>query len=125
MSAPSLLGAALAAAGGRGAVLAAYDAQRGDEYRALYRFTAAGGANGAAAPARVEVVSAPALVPADTPPPSVPGLVRAGAANASAASLIRLRAVAGALVEVEAPDAWEPAYGRLAEAEARFRARHG
>ncbi|HYB43726.1 MAG TPA: tRNA (adenosine(37)-N6)-threonylcarbamoyltransferase complex dimerization subunit type 1 TsaB, partial [Candidatus Methylomirabilis sp.] len=67
-SAPSLLGAAFAAAGGRGTVLAAYDAQRGDEYRAVYRF-GTGDARGTAGPARVEVVSAPALVPADTPPP--------------------------------------------------------
>ena len=127
-AAPSLLGAALAASGGRGTVLVEYDAQRGDVYRAVYRFEvreAPASARGAPGPASVEVIAAPALAPGGAPPPAVPGLVRAGAAHASAAGLIRLVAVAGGLAAVETPDAWEPAYGRLAEAEARYRARHG
>lgn len=123
LSAPSLLGAALAASGGRGTVLVEYDAQRGDVYRAVYRFDAR--APGAAGAGRVETVAAPALAPGDAPPPPLPGLVRAGAAQASAAALIRLGDLTGGLAAIEAPDAWEPAYGRLAEAEARYRARHG
>lgn len=126
LAAPSLLGAAFAATGGRGTALAAYDAQRGDEYRALYRFTAerAAGAAGAARTV-VEVLAAPALVPGGAPAAPAPDLVRAGAAHASAAALVRLVDAAGGVVELAAPDAWEPAYGRLAEAEARLRARHG
>ncbi|HTT67930.1 MAG TPA: tRNA (adenosine(37)-N6)-threonylcarbamoyltransferase complex dimerization subunit type 1 TsaB [Gemmatimonadales bacterium] len=125
-SAPSLLGAALAASGGRGTVLVEYDAQRGDRYRAVYRFAdAPPDRRGVTGSARVEVLAAPTLVPGDAPPPSLPDLVRAGAAHASAACLIRLGAVAGGLAGIAAPDAWEPAYGRLAEAEARYRARHG
>jgi len=121
LSAPSLRGAALAASEGQpGTVLVEYDAQRGDVYRAVYRFDAR--APGAA---RVETVAAPALAPGDAPPPEVSGLVRAGAAQASAAALIRLGDVTGGLAAIETPDAWEPAYGRLAEAEARYRARHG
>ena len=117
LAAPSMLGAAFAASGGAGSVLVAYDALRGDVYRALYRFAA----GGKAAPA-VEVVSPPSLVPGDAPAPDAPGLRHAGAAHASAGALLRLRAVAGGLAVVEAPDRWEPAYGRLAEAEVRRRA---
>jgi tRNA threonylcarbamoyl adenosine modification protein YeaZ len=112
-SAPSLLGAALAASGGRGSVLVEYDALRGDVYRALYRF----------GPGAVEVVVPPERVPALTPLPGPPSVTRAAAQHASAAALIRLRGLEGAVVTVAAPDAWEPVYGRLAEAEARHRAR--
>lgn len=119
LAAPSLLGAALAASGGRigleGAltVLAEYDALRGDVYRARYRFGAAG----------VEVLDPPALAPRGAPPAG-PGILGAGAEHASAAALIRLGALPGALVTIADPDVWEPAYGRLAEAEARLRAAH-
>jgi tRNA threonylcarbamoyl adenosine modification protein YeaZ len=116
LAGPSLLGAALAACGGAGTVLVEFDALRGDVYRAVYRFA------GAPAP-RVEVLAAPALVPRDAPPPAFPGLRRAEAALASAASLIRLHAFAGGLSVVPDPDRWEPAYGRLAEAEVRRLAR--
>ncbi len=112
-AAPSLLGAALAASGGRGTVLAAYDALRGDVYRALYRF----------GPGAVEVVTPPERVAADAPEPAGPApLVRAGARHASAAALIRLLSCQGAVAPVAAPESWEPVYGRLAEAEARRRA---
>ena len=116
LAAPSMLGAAFAAGGGAGNVLVEYDALRGDVYRALYRFS-----RGERGPT-VEVASPPALAPAGSPPPDVPGRMLAGAAHASAAALVRLRAVAGGLAVVEEPDRWEPAYGRLAEAEVRRRA---
>jgi len=127
LAGPSLLGAALAACGGEGAVLAEYDALRGDVYRASYRFTGGRGApalRGTGEPSgAVEVLVAPALVPRDAPWSPYPGLVRADAGHASAASLLRLRSFAGGLAAIEAPDRWEPAYGRLAEAEVRYRAR--
>lgn len=136
LAGPSLLGAALAASGGEGTVLAEYDALRGDVYRAVYRFTAGdegeirghAAAAGHASPqgrdaAKVEVLVPPALVSRDVPPPAYPDLVRADAASASAASLLRLRGFAGGLEPIDAPDLWEPAYGRLAEAEVRYRSR--
>ena len=132
----SLLGAALAASGGEGTVLVEYDALRGDVYRAVYRFTPgderAIGGEGAAAgraasagrdAAGVDVLAPPSLVSRDVPPPTYPDLVRADAASASAAALLRLRDYAGGLARIDAPDTWEPAYGRLAEAEVRYRAR--
>ncbi len=114
-AAPSLLGAAFRASGGIGTVLAEYDALRGEVYRARYRF----------GPDEVVVLDAPALAPLGAPPPDGVPLVRAGAEHASAAALIGLAAVPGALATVHDPDAWEPAYGRLAEAEARKRAGRG
>jgi len=119
LAAPSMLGAAFAAVGGAGTVLVEYDALRGDVYRAAYRF---GPARDAAGVAALEVLDAPALVPREPPAPARAGLIRADAASASAGALIRLAGVAGALAAIEAPDRWEPSYGRLAEAEVRRRA---
>jgi tRNA threonylcarbamoyl adenosine modification protein YeaZ len=115
LAGPSLLGAARAAARGRGVALAEYDALRGDVYRAAYRFSEGG----------VEVLFAPALATAGSLVALPEGYVRATAADASASSLLRLLAVAGAVATVADPSAWEPAYGRPAEAEARYRARGG
>lgn len=127
VAAPSLLGAALRACEGRGeseaTVLVEYDALRGDVYRAVYRFGPAGPAGGGAgARERVDVLLAPALVRREAPAPVPEPLVRAGPAEASAGALVRLHRTRGALVPIASPDAWEPDYGRLAEAEARRRA---
>jgi len=116
LAAPSMLGAALAATGGAGTVLVEYDALRGDVYRAVYRFAAP------PAPGAVEIVEPPALVARAVPPPAHADRRAAGAEHASAAALIRLGGLAGGLHRVEDPDRWEPAYGRLAEAEVRRRA---
>ena len=136
LAGPSLLGAALGASGGKGTVLVEYDALRGDVYRAVYRFSAGpdraeGGRPavlGRASPAgrdaaTVEVLAPPALVSRDVPPPVFPDLAYADAGSASAASLLRLRVFGGGLEPIRAPDVWEPWYGRLAEAEVRYRAR--
>lgn len=112
LAAPSLLGAARAAAPDGSAILVAYDALRGDVFRAAYRFGAGG----------VEVLLAPELAPAHSPAPAVI-VLHAGEAAASAAALIRLVGVVGGARVVADPAPWEPAYGRLAEAEARLRAR--
>jgi tRNA threonylcarbamoyl adenosine modification protein YeaZ len=111
LAAPSLMGAARAAARGPEPVVVEYDALRGEVFRAVYRFDPA-----------VEVLAAPALAASDTPL-DLPGCTRATAADASAASLLALVGVAGGAAAVADPSAWEPAYGRLAEAEARHRAR--
>ncbi len=128
LAGPSLLGAALAACGGTGTVLAEYDALRGDVYRAVYRFTgrsgeAASAVSGEPAAGAVESLAAPALVSRNAPWPAYPALLRADSGYASAASLIRLRSFAGGLEAIDLPDRWEPVYGRLAEAEVRRRAR--
>jgi tRNA threonylcarbamoyl adenosine modification protein YeaZ len=112
LSAPSLLGAAWTAARGAGVALAEYDALRGDVYRAAYRF----------APGSVEVLLAPALAAAGSPVPLPAGYARATAEHASAAQLLRLVRLSGGAQAVAVPAAWEPAYGRPAEAEARYRA---
>ena len=115
IAAPSLLGAAWTAAQGAGVAVAEYDALRGDVYRAAYRITGR----------RVETLLAPAVVAAATPVALAPGYARATAEHASAASLLSLLRVEGAARPVADPAAWEPAYGRPAEAEARYRARGG
>jgi tRNA threonylcarbamoyl adenosine modification protein YeaZ len=111
LAAPSLMGAARAAARRSEPVVAEYDALRGEVFRAVYRF----------APA-VEVLAAPALVAAGSPT-GHPDATRATAADASAASLLTLIGVVGGAAAVADPSAWEPNYGRAAEAEARYRAR--
>lgn len=110
-TAPSLMGAARAAARGAESVVVEYDALRGEVFRAVYRFGPA-----------VEVLAAPALVASGAPLVHSAG-VRATAADASAASLLRLIGVPGGATLVAEPSAWEPSYGRPAEAEVRFRAR--
>jgi len=117
MAAPSLLGAAAAAAKAAGGatgldVEVRYDALRGECYRAVYRVGRSG----------VEVVEAPGLAPAGGERPGAPGTL-ASERDASAAALLGLVGRAGGPVAVEDPGRWEPAYGRLAEAEARRLAR--
>ncbi len=111
LAAPSLMGAARAVARGAEAVVAEYDALRGEVFRAAYRFGNS-----------VEVLAEPVLV-ASGSPLAFPGAVRATARDASASALLRLVGVpAGAMVIPQLAD-WEPVYGRPAEAEARRRAR--
>jgi tRNA threonylcarbamoyl adenosine modification protein YeaZ len=112
-AAPSLLGAAFAASLGSGVVLAEYDALRGDVYRAVYRI----------APTGVEVLLPPSVAAAGSPVSLPAGFVRASAAHASAAALLALSGLAGAVSRVGDPAVWEPVYGRPAEAEARYLAR--
>lgn len=114
LAAPSLLGAARAVATS-GVVVVSYDALRGDSYRAVYRIDAAG----------VTVLAAPAVTPSSREDARFGGAAQAGAAHASAAALLRLVGVAGGPMEVTDAAAWEPSYGRPAEAEARRLARHG
>jgi tRNA threonylcarbamoyl adenosine modification protein YeaZ len=111
LTAPSLLGAARASVPASGSVLVRYDALRGEIYRAAYRFEAAGG---------VSVLLEPELAGSGSPVPlsPVPPL-EVGAEAASAAALLRLVDVAGGAWVVPDPAAWEPNYGRRAEAEAR------
>ena len=114
LTAPSLLGAARAV-GGNGVVVAEYGALRGEVYRAVHRL----------GPDDVTVLSAPALVPAASAPPVDGALARASDTDASAAALLGLIGLAGGPITLKDPAAWEPSYGRPAEAEARLLARDG
>ncbi|MBI4542164.1 MAG: tRNA (adenosine(37)-N6)-threonylcarbamoyltransferase complex dimerization subunit type 1 TsaB [Gemmatimonadetes bacterium] len=121
LAAPSLLGAARAAALGAATVYVAYDALRGEVYRALYRLPdRASVASGGSEP--VLVLLAPALARAGDDVPAAGDLVVADARSASAAALLSLVGVPNGAAPVPDPMTWEPAYGRLAEAEARYRA---
>ncbi len=114
---PSMLGAARARAGDREGrtVLVEYDALRGDVYRAVYRFSP-----GAAS---VETLRAPHLARAEEPAPAPANATRAHERDAGAAQLIGLVDVPGGARRVADPGAFEPDYGRPAEAEARRLAR--
>lgn len=118
-TAPSLLGAAARAAAAAGCappleVVARYDALRGECYRAVYRI----GTGGA------EVLSAPALAPAGPGPEGCGARTLAATErDASAAALLGLVGRPGGPVAIADPLAWQPAYGRPAEAEARRLAR--
>jgi tRNA threonylcarbamoyladenosine biosynthesis protein TsaB len=140
---PSLLGAAAAAAQVLGAVpiAACFDALRGQVYGAMYVVRAGGGA--------VETLVPPSVVTVDelaSRAPARPRLVVGDGAMRYAAAVSRwsgsdpvpleqLAPVAGmllALVEregvartVDDPANAEPVYGRPAEAQAKWEARHG
>ena len=139
---PSLMGAAHAAARGEaGPVAACYDALRGQVFGAVYAFP----------PGRVETLVAPALFTLAALARVAPvrplvavgdGAVRYGedvltwtgraplpldAVAPVAASLLALadREGAGRLVDGSGEGGAEPVYGRPAEAQARWEARHG
>jgi tRNA threonylcarbamoyladenosine biosynthesis protein TsaB len=108
LAAPSMMGAARSVASS-GTVVVDYNALRGDAYRAVYQLSADG----------VVTLSPPAIVAAGDAA-AVPGRhLIAGDAHASAAALLSLVGVPGGVTAVDDPAAWEPAYGRPAEAEAR------
>jgi len=117
-TAPSLIGAAVGAARAAGSGLpldveVRYDALRGECYRAVYRVGTDGG---------VAVLASPGL--------TLVGdgawqgaTVRASERDASAAMLLGLMGRPGGPAAVPDAGRWEPAYGRLAEAESRRLAR--
>jgi tRNA threonylcarbamoyladenosine biosynthesis protein TsaB len=111
-SVPSMLGAAWAVARGAGEVEVRYDALRGEVYRARYHL----------GPDTARVLVPPDLAPGVEP--AEPGVRAASERDASAAALL---AVARLMVPAPIADvgAWEPAYGRPAEAEARRLASSG
>lgn len=138
-TAPSLMGAATRAVAFTGGTVAAvYDALRGEVFAALYRARAR----------RIEVVMPPRLTTPEellrsVTPPTV--AVGDGAAvhralmqqwtgrepigppegMPRASALLALVGTEGALSRVEDPAGWEPDYGRLAEAQARWERAHG
>jgi len=116
-AASSLMGRAHAAAAGREEpVLVTSDALRGDAYAAVYRF-----GNG-----QVETIAAPAVISREQLSALAPaGAIVADAVPASARELIALTALPGGAVPIVDLDAWEPVYGRPAEAQAQWERTHG
>lgn len=137
---PSLLSAAWTGAQlAEGPVAALYDALRGQVFAGVYRFVGA----------RVEVVAPPTLTTVEALArdcPAAPALAVGDGAAAHAdairswtgrapvappagapraASLLVLAGLAGALRPVDEPAAFEPDYGRPAEAQARWERVHG
>lgn len=139
-TAPSLLAAAFAArAFAAGPVAALYDALRGEVFAAVYEFRA--GAlqvhleprRGRLADLAVRCAVRPVLAVGE-------GAVRHAdqvrewtgrdpvgppAGSPSAAALVELLAVPGGTTGIDEVDAFAPAYGRLAEAQARWERAHG
>jgi tRNA threonylcarbamoyladenosine biosynthesis protein TsaB len=133
---PSLLGAAhAAAAGGAGPIVACFDALRGQVFGAIYAFPAG----------RVETLVAPDLFTVPelarlAPPPGRPVQAVGDGAHRYAREIEewigrpplaveKLPAVAGSLLAlaplVGYPATGEPSYGRPAEAQVKWEARHG
>ena len=117
LTAPSLMGRARAAVRGRdGTVLVTSNALRGDVYAAVYRFAAGA----------VETLHAPRVVGLDAVMQLAPhDAVHAGAVAADARELIALAVLAGGATPVTDVQAWEPVYGRPAEAQAQWERTHG
>ncbi len=139
MTAPSLQSAAwLASPFASGPVAALYDALRGEVFAAVYRFH----------PGSVEVLVAPVLTTVSALRQSrVRADVAVGdgavayadqvrewtgrdpvgpaAGGPRAAALIQMLEIPGALRTLEEVTAWEPDYGRPAEAQARWERTHG
>ncbi len=133
-TAPSLLVRAAAHAGQCGLVLAVSNALRGEVYAAAYRFPEQA----------VETIMAPKVqrpealldgpvpdrVVGDAPPEAVERLERwtgrpLEATEPCARHLLELRHRRGGARPVGDIGKWEPAYGRLAEAQARWENEHG
>lgn len=139
---PSLMGAALAAATGGAVpepVAACFDALRGQVYGALYEFHT-GRVDTLVAPAVLTVAELARVAPRRPRVVVGDGALRyaaecyvwSGAAPVGldaltpvAASLLTLSAREGAARELPDPATAEPEYGRPAEAQARWEARHG
>lgn len=148
-TAPSLLGAAWGArAFVRGPVAALYDALRGEVFAAVYQFEL--GSRGAEAdgvrvetlvPPRLTTVSDLAAQCPETPTIAVGDgaaayaaailqwtgrdPVRPPAGMPRASALLDLLAMQGGATRIEDPEGYEPEYGRVAEAQARWEREHG
>ncbi len=132
--APALLAAAVDPLLAGGLVVSASDALRGEVYAGAW--TLVDGrletrlAPRAAAPAGLaDLLPRPSALVADVSAPLARPLAEwAGGPvlpGDAAVGLLRLAGIPGALRQVADPGAWEPDYGRPAEAQARWEAAHG
>jgi tRNA threonylcarbamoyladenosine biosynthesis protein TsaB len=138
LTSPSLLVRAAAHAGQGGVVLALSDALRGDVYAGCWRFGPEG-VEAVAGPARAmhpEALTAFGHIDrvVGTVPPAIATAVSlltgrevVGGADAlpDARELLRLAGLSGGTTRVTDAAAWEPEYGRPAEAQAVWERRHG
>ncbi len=134
MAAPSLLARAAAVARPGERILAVSDALRGEVYAGAWTFADAG-VHLLASPAARLPEDLATLGSLDRVVGAVPEAVARAItevlgrpvepAGPSAASLLALLDRDGGTVAVSDPAAWEPDYGRPAEAQARWEARHG
>ena len=132
--APALLAAAVEPVLAGGVVVSASDALRGEVYAGAWALVdgrlETRLAPRAVAPADLaRLLPRPAALVAALPPPlAVPLADWAGEPvppGDAAVGLLRLAGIPGALHPVADPGAWEPDYGRPAEAQARWEAAHG
>ena len=115
-SAPSLMARAHAGRSGTEPVFVSSDALRGDVYAAVYRFHAD----------RVETVAGASVIARAALGAFAPPDARdASSQPASAAHLVGLTALQGGAVPIADIGAWEPLYGRPAEAQAQWERVHG
>lgn len=139
LTAPSLLGRAWTARAGRpGLVLSAASALRGEIYAGWYEFRP-GPAVRVVQPAeamdfaRASTGPRPDGIVGDSPDGILEalaahwqvGLASREGSHADARGLLELLGVAEAAGVVEVPAAWEPTYGRPAEAQAKWEREHG
>jgi len=95
-------------------ILSVTDALRGEIYAALYHV----------APARLDIIEPPAVITLSTLATWPSADLRAGTPPL-ASTLLDLLDVAGGTFPVHDLESWEPAYGRPAEAQARWESAHG
>lgn len=139
LTAPSLLVRAVAhAPAGGGVVLALSDALRGELYAGCWSInargvSAIGGSPRAMLPEALAAFGAVDVV-VGTVPEALTGAVElltsrriigGAAAMPDAATLLELTSIAGGTTQIRDIDAWEPAYGRPAEAQAVWERKHG
>ena len=137
-TAPSLLLRASAHAAAGGVILAVSDALRGDVYAGCWRFDAQGVHAIGGPPRAMPPAALAAFGPVDrvvgtlTPPVAVAvagvtghAVIEGPQALPDARELLRLADRFGGTTLVTDPDAWEPEYGRPAEAQAIWERTHG
>lgn len=136
---PSLLGRAWRATGGApGLVLSCASALRGEVYAGWYRVTAdrtvvVEHAATALRPEAVRAGAPPDAIVGDAPDALLEALGRAWnvpvhgreGSLPDARALLELASVPGGARVIDAAEAWEPVYGRPAEAQARWEQAHG
>lgn len=106
----------------RGDYLAVLDALRGERYVAPFRVRSDGRVVQAGDVERVPIADVPAVAARHGATPIGPGEARRGAPHARGVATLLADIVAAGPVDL---DAWQPAYGRLAEAQVKWEAAHG
>lgn len=120
---PSLALIAANAPNGAGRYLTVLDAMRGESYAQLFTREVGDRVRAVGAPSRIDTRAVAALAEQEGAAPIGPGLP--GAVHPHAQGVRSLLDGAGELLPRVALSAWEPDYGRLAEAQVKWEAAHG